>query len=383
MAGNMFLGAMLDAGLSRKALTEDLAGLALDHRLVVKKVKRGALAARYVDVRVPKARSAKGHSHHHGHRSHREIVRILERAKLDAAVRTRALAIYAALADAEARVHGIPVEKVHFHEVGAVDAIVDVTGAAIGIARLGVERITATPVALGEGTVETDHGRLPLPAPATLELLKGIPTVPAHVAWETVTPTGAAILATVVDAYGALPAMTIEATGYGAGNDRKGPMPNVVRAVIGRASVASADRVVTLETHIDDLVPEHFDHLMERLFEAGALDVSIQHLQMKKNRPGFLLRVIARPADRHDLARLLFAESTAIGVRAFESDRLVLPREVRRVETRYGKIAVKVVWDDDGRQTASPEYDDCKRAARRHDVPLRDVVRAAEVAATG
>jgi uncharacterized protein (TIGR00299 family) protein len=390
----MFIGALLDAGLSRKALSDDLAGLGLDHRLVVRKVKRGALAARYVDVRVPKAKAAKGHSHAQtrpkgngharasGHRSHAEIVRILERAKLDPAVRRRALSIYQSLAEAEARVHGIPVAKVHFHEVGAVDAIVDVTGAAIGLARLGVDRVSATPIALGEGTVETEHGRLPLPAPATLELLKGVPTVPAHVAWETVTPTGAAILATIVDDYGALPAMTVEATGYGAGNDRSGPMPNVLRAVIGRDSVVTADRVVTLETHIDDLVPEHFDHLMERLFEAGALDVSLQHLQMKKNRPGFLLRVIARPADRQPLARLLFAESTAIGVRAVESDRLVLPREIRRVDTPYGRIAVKLVWDDEGRVTASPEYDDCKRAARRHHAPLRDVVRAAEAAAS-
>ena len=262
----MFLGALLDAGLSRRELEEDLRGLGLDHKLRVRNVKRGALAARYVEVLVPKvSRKSKGkHTGHHHGRSYVQIARLLGKAKLAGPVRDRALAIFEALGKAEARVHGIALEKVHFHEVGAVDAIVDVTGAAIGLARLGIGRVTASPVALGEGTVETDHGLLPLPAPATLELLRGIPTVPAHVGWETVTPTGAAILRTVVDEFCALPAMTIEAIGCGAGNDRVGPMPNVTRAVIGRSAGAAADRVVCLETNLDDFIPEHFDHLMER-----------------------------------------------------------------------------------------------------------------------
>jgi uncharacterized protein (TIGR00299 family) protein len=385
MAGNMFMGALLDAGLSRKQLSEDLAGLGLDYKLVVRNVQRGALAARYVDVRVPRARKhhhgpGRHAQHHHG-RSHAEIVKVLEKARLDGAVRERALDIYRGLAEAEAKVHGIPVAKVHFHEVGAVDAIVDVTAAAVGVARLGVTRVTSSPVALGEGFVETDHGRLPLPAPATLELLRGVPTVPAHIRWETVTPTGAAILRSLVDEYTALPAMTLESIGYGAGNEREGPLPNVLRVVLGRASVLQNDRVVVLEAHLDDLNPEYFDHLMERLFETGALDVSIYHLQMKKNRPGFALRVVARPSERLPLANLLFAESTTLGVRVAESDRLVLPRALRRVDTLYGRIAVKVATDDEGRERMSAEYDDCKKAARRHGVPLRDVVRAAEEAA--
>jgi len=389
IAGNMFLGALLDAGLPRKQLEQDLAGLDLPHRLVVKRVHRGALAARYVDVLAGaerRTRKRHGHSHAHGHahshgRHYREIVDVLRKAKLEEPVRECALAIFEALGHAEARVHGTKLEQVHFHEVGAVDAIVDVTGAAIGLTRLGIQGVTASPVALGEGTVETDHGRLPLPAPATLELLRGVPTVPAHVAWETVTPTGAAILRTIVDEFRSLPAMTIEAVGHGAGNDRKGPMPNVLRAVLGRSGGPGADRVVCLETNLDDLVPEHFDHLMERLLEEGALDVSIQHVQMKKNRPGFLVRVLARPADRLRLSRLLFAESTALGVRASEADRLLLEREIRRVQTPYGKLAVKLAWDGQGGAQVSAEYDDCKRAARKAGVPLRDVVRAAEEAA--
>ncbi len=419
IAGNMFLGALLDLGLSQRELEHDLAGLGVAHRLRVTSVRRGALGARHVDVEVPevrapgkpgtngaaraparkraaaadgRARTGSGHGHadlghggrvrDSGHgRSFAEIRRVLEKARLEAGVRVRALAIFEGLARAEARVHRVRIDDVHFHEVGAVDAIVDVTGAAIGLARLGVEHVTCSPVALGHGTVETGHGRLPLPAPATLELLRGVPTVPAHVAWETVTPTGAAILKTIVDEFRTLPAMTPEAIGHGAGNDRAGPLPNVLRAVLGRDGGATADRVVSLETNLDDLVPEHFDHLMESLFDAGALDVSLLHQQMKKNRPGFLVRVLARPSDRVALARVLFAQSSAIGVRAIECDRIVLPRETRRVKTPFGPIAVKLVTDDEGRMVASAEYDDCKQAARRSGAPLRDVVRAAEDAA--
>jgi uncharacterized protein (TIGR00299 family) protein len=403
IAGNMFLGALLDLGLPQRALEAELAGLGVKHRLRVSRVRRGALAARFVRVEVPGAArgrsrrrsGAEGHGHRHEHaagahpahrhdgshgRSYREVCRVLERARLRPAVRERALAIFEALGRAEATVHGIPLARVHFHEVGAVDAIVDVAGAAIGLDRLGVARVTASAVALGDGSVETAHGRLPLPAPATLELLRGIPTVPAHVHWETVTPTGAAILRSVVEEFRSLPALTIEAIGHGAGEDRSGPMPNVLRAVLGRAERASADRVVSLETNLDDLVPEHFDYLMERLFEAGALDVAIQHLQMKKNRPGFGVRVLGRPADRLALARVLFADSTALGVRVSEQDRLVLPREQRKVGTAYGKIGVKLVRDGAGRRQVSAEYDDCKRAARRTGAALRDVVRAAEEA---
>jgi hypothetical protein len=380
IAGNMFLGALLDLGLSRKVLEADLAGLGVEFTLRVRKVTLGGLAARHVRVGVPRSAASGKRRRSPRGRRYREIVALLRKARLEAAVRERALAIFEALGRAEARVHGIALERVHFHEVGALDAIVDVTAAAVGLERLGIERVTASPVALGEGTVETQHGLLPLPAPATLELLRGIPTLPAHVRWETVTPTGAAILRTLAEAYGPLPAMTIEAVGHGAGEDRPGPLPNVLRAVLGRDAAARADRVVLLETNLDDFVPEHFDYLMERLFAAGALDVSLQHLQMKKNRPGYLVRVLARPAERLALAGILFAESTAIGVRVTESDRIVLDREERRVQTPFGRIRVKRVWDLEGRLLVSAEYDDCKRAAGKAGAPLREVVRVAEEA---
>jgi len=388
-AGNMFMGALLDLGLSRKALLEGLDPLGLDFRLVVKKVQRSGFAARYVDVEVPIARAKKRsqarahkhgphtHSHSHG-RPYKEIRRLLERAKLSPNVKARSLAIFEALGRAEAKVHGSKIEEVHFHEVGAIDAIVDVTAAAIGLDLLEIDFISCSPIAIGHGTIDSDHGLLPLPAPATLELLSGVPTVPAGVDWETLTPTGAAILRTIVDRFGPLPAMTIERIGYGAGNDRKGPLPNVLRAVLGRGQSFSGDRVVCIETNLDDLVPEHFDYLMERLFEDGALDVSLQHLQMKKNRPGFLVRVLARPVDRDHLARILFAESTAIGVRMSEWDRLVLERKTVRLKTPLGSIRVKVILGPSGRVQYSPEYDDCKRAAKKSGLALREVVRRVE-----
>lgn len=411
----MFLGALLELGLSRRDLERDLRGLGVEFRLKVEAVRRGALGATYVDVIVPRdaseRRTRRRGAHDHGARSgrprahrgragdgsaqdrtggaashggtehgraYREIRRTLADAALDAPVRERALAIFEALARAEASVHRTTLEEVHFHEVGAVDALVDVVGAAIGLHRLGIDRVTCSPVALGHGRVETAHGTLPLPAPATLALLKGAPVVPAHVPWETVTPTGAAILRAVVDEYCTLPALTIEAIGHGAGNDRPGPMPNVLRALVGRTAAARADRVAVLETNLDDLVPEHFDFLMERLFGAGALDVSLQHVQMKKNRPGFAVRVIARPSDRLRAARVLLGESTALGVRVAEMDRITLLRETRRIRTEFGTIGVKVTRDLEGRIDVSAEYDDCKRAAQAHGARLRDVVREAE-----
>ncbi len=409
-AGNMFMGALLDLGMSRKALVTALEPLGLDFKLVVKKVQRSGFAARYVDVKVPLDRAKKraqerahrqgGHSHDgvktgHGPRSHEhshshshtrahahgrrysEIRKLIERAKLPGEVKGRTLAIFEALGRAEAKVHGAPLEDVHFHEVGAVDAIVDVTAAAIGLELLNVGRVTCSPIAIGSGTIDSDHGLLPLPAPATMELLTGLPTVPAGVEWETLTPTGAAILRTVVDEFCPLPAMTIERIGYGAGNDRPGRLPNVLRAVLGEGQGMTGDRVVCIESNLDDFVPEHFDYLMERLLEAGALDVSLQHLQMKKNRPGFLLRVLARPVDRDLLARIVFSESTSIGVRISEWDRLVLDRKSVRVKTKLGLIRVKVLSGPDGQVHYSPEYDDCKRAAKKSGVALRDVVQVA------
>jgi len=412
IAGNMFLGALLDAGLPQRELSAGLAGLGVAHALRVTRVRRGALAARYVEVRVPgekrrahhervrhrhaHAHHSHDHSHDHDHdhdhdrahfhphahgRGYDEIRRLLDRAKLAPAVRDRAQAIFGALAQAEARVHGISVAKVHFHEVGAVDAIVDVTGAALWLELLGVQRVTASPVALGHGALDMAHGRLPLPAPAVLELLRGAPVVPAPVAWETVTPTGAAILRASVDEWCALPAMTIDAIGHGAGNDRPGPMPNVVRAVLGRSGGSQRDTVSVITAHLDDLVPEHFDLALERLLAAGALDVALQHAQMKKNRPGFALTVIAPPHNRAELAQLVLRETGSLGVRVQDAERLVLPREVVTARTPHGRVRVKLAFGASGEASASAEYDDAKRIAQARGVALARVIRDAEDAA--
>jgi uncharacterized protein (DUF111 family) len=252
-----------------------------------------------------------------------------------------------------------------------------VTGAAIALERLGVRAVTASPVALGHGSARSEHGRLPLPAPATLELLRGVPTAPAGVPWESVTPTGAAILRTIAEDFGPLPAMTVERIGHGAGYDRPGPMPNVLRAILGSEDEVRHERVSVLECNLDDVVPEHFDHWMERLLAAGALDVSLQHVQTKKNRPGFLVRVCA-PAPQRALAQPLL-DPPAQSAGRLGSARA--PAESRRIATPFGRISVKLARRPGGRLDVSAEYDECRRAALRTGAPLREVVRVVEESA--
>ena len=374
-AGNMILAALLDLGVAAKSLRETLRGLEIAGlELRVSRVKRGALAATYVAFTGP-ARNAE-------ERRFAAVRALLRRARLPEPVREKSLAVFTRLAEAEAVVHGIEPDEVHFHEVGAVDALGDVVGVCAALEQLGVDRLVASPLPLGRGTVETSHGRLPLPAPATLELLRGVPTYPAEVEWETVTPTGAALLATLADGFGPMPPMTPDAQGFGAGDDRVGPLPNVLRGCLGRPEPALlSDVVVVLETNLDDMNPEHLPYLLEQLMDEGALDASLQALQMKKGRPGQLLRVIARPADRDHLARRILAESSAIGVRMSEMPRLKLERETASVDTAYGRLCVKLVRGPDGARLAAPEYEDCARAARRCGVPLAEVYREAQRAA--
>jgi uncharacterized protein (TIGR00299 family) protein len=374
-AGNMILGALLDVGASAATVRAALARLdAGEIRMRVSRVQRGALAARHVSFRGP--------ARNRSERRFREIRRLLERAPLEERVRERSLRVFERLAQAEARVHGVAPEEVHFHELGAIDTIGDVVGVCAALESLAVERITASPLPLGQGSVETDHGRLPLPAPAALEALRGVPTYPADVAWETVTPTGAALLGALCDGFGPMPPLTPGAQGYGAGEDRPGSFPNVLRAVLGVAEAGlEADRVCVLETNLDDMNPEHLPFLVETLLEAGALDVALSPLLMKKGRPGQLLRVLARPEDRERLIRRILLESSTLGVRYHEMARLKLPRSSRSVRTRFGSIQVKLARLPEGGAEVAPEYESCARAARRHGVALREVYRAAERAA--
>lgn len=371
ISGNMFLGALLDLGVPAKVVRAALASLELEGlRMRVTRPHRGAIHARHV--------SFSGAPRSPVERRFRTIRRMLERSKLSEFVRGEALRVFERLAKAEARVHGTEPDEVHFHEVGAVDAIADIVGACAALEHLDVARVSASPVALGSGSVETEHGRLPLPAPATLELLRGIPTYPAEVRWETVTPTGAALLASFVDTFGSMPPLAPLAQGFGAGEDRPGPLPNVLRGVLGReTSLLEADRVTVLETHLDDMNPEHLPYLMDALLEDGALDVSLTALAMKKGRPGQLLRVISRPGDRDRLARRILLESSTLGVRFHDVSRLKRVRESRSVRTSFGLVRVKLARSPDGGSEAAPEYEDCARAARKHGVPLQRVYREA------
>ena len=371
----MLLGALLELGAPARAVRAALEGLGVGPiRMTTARVWRGALDARHVAF----AGTRRGERE----RTWKAVRALLGRARLSPSVRARSLATFERIARAEARIHGVPIERIHFHEVGAIDALGDVVGVCAAVEALGAMEISCSPLPLGHGWVETDHGALPLPAPATLEILRGIPTVPYDVSWETVTPTGAALLATLASSFGPLPALRPLAQGFGAGDDRKGPLPNVLRAVLGEAEAGLArDEIAVLETHLDDMTPEHLAFLVERLHDDGALDASLAPLLMKKGRPGQLLRVLARLPDADRLARRVLSDSSALGVRVQRVPRLVLARGASSVSTPYGSIRVKVARGADGRRHAKPEYDACARAARRHGVAIAIVTRAAQRAA--
>ncbi len=375
ISGDMLLGALVDAGLRLELLEAELARLPLaGYRLEVKRRESHGLSGAKLEV-VLEADSPQPE------RNLADILALIAASGLAERVRQRAAAVFTRLAEAEARVHGVPVEKVHFHEVGAVDSIVDVVGALIGLEALGVERLYASSLPLTGGTVQGRHGSLPLPAPATLELLAqvGAPTRPVPGEGELVTPTGAAILAEL--ATFEQPPMRIGRVGYGFGR-REFPWPNVLRVWLGQPMAGGLipDEVVLIETNLDDASPELLGYTMERLFEAGALDVYFAPIQMKKNRPGTLLGIIAPPAHAHSLVELVLAETTSLGVRLRPTSRLTVERREATVETSLGPIRVKLKRLAE-RTVAAPEYEDCARLARQHGIPLAEVYRLALAAA--
>lgn len=367
-SGDMILGALIGAGLGADALVEGLSALRLHGwRLDFREEMRGPFLANRVRVLQEPA------AHHH-HRHLRDLLGIVEGADLPVPVKERAGAIFRRLAEAEARVHGIPVESVHFHEVGAVDSIVDVVGICLGIHILQVDEIVSAPVTVGTGFVRAAHGTLPLPAPATLELLRGFPIEQVDSGAELTTPTGAAVLTTLAATFGTMPPLVVSAIGYGAGDERPGPVPNVLRAILGEREGAPApcDRVVVLETNIDDMSPQWLGHLMDRLLDAGALDVTLGPVVMKKSRPAHAVTVIA-PAEREsEILRVLFRESTTLGVRRRFADRVILHRERVEVSTSWGTIAVKVGRLGGEVVTASPEYEELKALAEKAGLPLKE-----------
>jgi len=381
ISGDMLLAALLDAGLERDLLLNELRKLPLaGYEFRCARVLRGSLTGTQVEIDVPQPQPER----HLG-----EIRQLLEGSALTEAVRTQALKMFERLAEVEGKLHGKPATEIHFHEVGAVDAILDIVGACVGLELLEIDELSCSPLNVGGGQVETAHGTLPVPAPATAELLKGAPIYSSGVEGELVTPTGAVIVATLASSFGPMPPIKVARIGYGAGSRDYSGHPNIARLFVGeRAEVSDSEPRVTnpanvvtvIEANVDDMSPQLYGYLVERALDAGALDITCSSIQMKKNRPGLEISVLCVPERAEGLAQLLFEETTTIGLRIHEAGRLVLDREVVKVETPYGTVRVKIAKRAGKVINVSPEYEDCQRLAAEKSVPLKQVILAAQLA---
>jgi len=377
-AGDMILAALIDAGAPLEEVRQTI------DRLNLPGVELQALSIRSYGIKAMQATvsvSTEQHAHRHLH----DIVSIIEKAHLEPYIRETSIAVFRRLAEAESRVHGIPIEEVHFHELGAVDTIVDIVGSVAAIARIAPKRIVCSALNTGGGSVRCAHGRLPVPAPATAELIRGVPAYGSDIPFELLTPTGAALLTTLADDFGPLPPMRIERIGSGAGTRDIG-RPNLLRVFVGTSCSdrvepnptaplgLDADRVAVIETQIDDMTPECFAAVMEHLLAAGAIDAVVLPVHMKKGRPGFWLQVLTHPTDLERIAKRLLEHTTTFGIRWRLENRIKLPREMRSVETCFGPIRMKIGWLDGKTVQTAPEYEDCRLAAQRHHVPIRRVM---------
>jgi pyridinium-3,5-bisthiocarboxylic acid mononucleotide nickel chelatase len=375
-SGDMILGACLDAGLDLEALRGDLACLGVEgYAIEAQRVRKQGFGATQFDVRVDT-----GTDKPHRHLKH--IREIIQGSRLSEQIRERALSVFARLAEVEAQAHDTTIEKVHFHEVGAIDAIVDIVGACIALDRLKVGRVYCSPIPTGNGVVHCEHGIMPVPAPATAALLKGVPLAECDEPGELTTPTGAAILTTLAQGYGPIPGMVIERIGVGAGRHEGKTRPNIMRILIGEMSDTAsaneeADEVLVLEANLDDVTGEVIGHVYELLFAAGALDVYSTPIYMKKNRPATLLTVLAPPELRETIEDILFAETTTFGIRTHQAARHKLARAFETVETPAGPIRIKVGRRAGQIVTVSPEFEDCREAARKSSRPLVEVMELA------
>lgn len=388
ISGDMTLGALVAAGADERALVEQLALLDVEgFDISFNKVDRSGISATRAVVRLTKE------EHQHRHLS--AVQKTISGSRLGEGIKDRALKIFGRLAEAEAIVHNVPVERIHFHEVGAIDAIVDVVGACICFELLGVERFAASALHVGSGTVEMAHGRFPVPPPAVVELLRGAPVYSTDIVGELVTPTGAAIVSTLCESFGAIPRMRLVSAGYGAGGREYKKFPNVLRVLVGETgqsgdgvvesivdeSVAAGDEdLILVETNVDDASPQVIGHLMELALTRGALDCYFTHVQMKKNRPGVLVSILCRPAGLDAMLELLFAETPTLGVRHSVVSRRALERESVTVETEFGTIAVKLGRLRGRVVSATPEFEECREAAQRSGASLRDVQEEARAA---
>lgn len=368
ISGDMTVGALIDAGADPRALIEALESLGTGAQFEIEKTKRRGIAASKFHVRATETKS-------HRHLPH--IVKIIDGSSMPEPAKQKANAVFRRLGEAEAQVHGVPIEKVHFHEVGAVDSICDIAGACTALHLLGADEMICAPVNVGSGTVDTEHGVLPVPAPATALLLRDRPVYSRGPAMELTTPTGAAIVTALSTEFGPMPAMRIHSIGYGAGDRDFKEHSNVLRAIVGTRSGASeSTTVAVLEANIDDSTAEVLGYAMERLFEAGALDVTLSPLFMKKNRVGTLLTVIARPEDQESLAALIFQETSTLGLRVHTAERRVQERRSVNVDLGYGAVRMKIA----GSGAFSPEYDDCRAVALSSGKPLKQVIADANLA---
>jgi pyridinium-3,5-bisthiocarboxylic acid mononucleotide nickel chelatase len=373
IAGDMTVAALLELGVPLELLRERLALLELPpstYELTTEKVARSGITATRFDVTT---------AHEHRHRHYSDIAAMIDRSGLPAGAREKAGRIFLRLAEAEAKVHGVDIGEVHFHEVGAVDSIVDIVGTAIGLDYLGIDAIHASPLPYGSGFVQTAHGRLPVPAPATAELIRGMPVHFESGPGERVTPTGAAILAALADGFGHPPVMRVEAVGCGAGTKDFDDCPNILRVVMGKTEVSfPKDEILVVETHIDDMNPEILGFLMEKLLAEGALDVAYTPIQMKKNRPGVKLTLLAHRDGLEKLSRVVLTESTTAGVRYYPAERLMLARTEEVRETSLGRLRVKVFHDGGKPLRVVPEFEECRRLASERGLTLLEVYRIVE-----
>jgi len=369
ISGDMTVGALIDAGAPSEAVLDALRSIDTGAAFEVEKTSRGGITASKFRVDTTGT--------HHFHRHLPDILHMIGRAPIRDRAKENACAVFQRLGEAESQVHGITIDKVHFHEVGAADSIADIVGACVALDLLDVDEICCSAVNVGSGTVKTEHGVLPVPAPATAILLQGRPIYARGPALELTTPTGAALAVTLCPAFEALPPMSITNIGYGAGDhDFKGH-PNVLRVLIGeRTSAPEANLVSVIEANIDDSSPQVLGYTLERLMDAGALDASLSPLQMKKNRPGSLLRVIAHPRDQERLTAIVFAETSTLGLRIYPAERRVEERSIVTVETPHGPVRMKV----SGHGASAPEYEDCRAIAEHTGTPLREVLAAAHEA---
>ncbi|HEV7374789.1 MAG TPA: nickel pincer cofactor biosynthesis protein LarC [Pyrinomonadaceae bacterium] len=371
-SGDMILGALVGVGVDPQALLEHLSLLNVSgYEIDFETVDRSGISATRAHVRT---------AHEHAHRHLGDILKIINESRLSASVKERAARIFTRLGEVEAKIHNVAVERIHFHEVGALDAIIDVVGACIGFELLGIERFVCSELHVGSGMVEMAHGRFPIPPPAVAELLKDAPVYSSDIKGELVTPTGAAIISAVCQEFGPLPKIKIERTGYGAGTREYQNFPNVLRLMIGddATGVASGDeRLIVVETNIDDMSPQIYGYVMEQAFALGALDCYFTPVQMKKNRPGVLVSILCRPSELDAMCELLLAETTTLGVRFYEVLRRALARETVSVETEFGPIDVKVARLNGRVVKAMPEYEQCRAAAQTANVALQVVEQAA------